>query len=94
MNFSPMSQGLRITLVTTACTHPVSSFLRKCDHDVEAKRRPGKTCRPGWNLHSLEVVDGVGVRRTRWIALQASLCMSRCINKKAFFTGLVCHLLE
>jgi hypothetical protein len=38
MNFNPMSLGLRITLVTTACTHLVSSFLRKCDYDVEEKR--------------------------------------------------------
>jgi hypothetical protein len=47
MNFSPMSLGLRITLVTTACTHPVSSLLRKCDHDVEEKRHRVKLADPG-----------------------------------------------
>jgi hypothetical protein len=47
MNFSPMSLGLRITLVTTACTHPVSSFLRRCDHDVEEKRHRVKLADPG-----------------------------------------------
>lgn len=47
MNFSPLSREIRITLVTVACTHPVSAFLRKCDHDVEEKRHRVKNADPG-----------------------------------------------
>ncbi len=71
MNFRPLSQGTRITLVTSPGHHPLLSFLGKCNHDV------GKKCRPGQNLHSLE---GVAVSRRNQsprIALVCSPCMSR-----------------
>jgi hypothetical protein len=35
MKFKPLSRGTRITVVTSTHTHPVPSFLAKCDYESE-----------------------------------------------------------
>jgi hypothetical protein len=71
----------------------VSPSRYKCNHDVE-ENAPGKKCRPGRNLHSLEVAKASRREKRTMIASQFQSGMSRRINKKAFFTGRVCRLLE
>jgi hypothetical protein len=56
MKIRPLSRGTRITLVTSPGRHPLSPFLRKCNHGVE-DNAPGKKCHPGRNLHSLDVAN-------------------------------------
>jgi hypothetical protein len=56
MEFKPPSREARITVVTSTCTQSVLSFRRKCDYEIE-QTAPGRKCRPGRYLHSLEVTD-------------------------------------
>lgn len=93
MKIRPLSRGTLITLVTSPGRHPVSPSRLKCNHGVE-DNTPGKKCHPGRNLPSLEVAKVRRREKRTMIAPDSSHGMSCCINKKAFFTGLVCRLLE